>query len=186
MHLPNHLSLSAQSPSFVPFRFRYFTLCLVSRIASYFPVISDVHYMLLIFYTGGTGAMAYTLCQYYPNMKITVCELQSVIDCSHHFRPSSEDCPNQGNVSYVVGNFLQADLPKADLYILCRVLPDWPEEKVGLILSNAFKCLSPGNSFYCWRNYPHPPHGRFFWFKPPIPICKFLFSCTLSCKMFSF
>jgi len=93
---------------------------------------------------GGTGAMAYTLCQYYPNMKITVCELQSVMDVAHHFRPSLEDCPNQENVSYVAGDFLQPDLPKADLYILCRVLPDWPEEKVGLILSNAFKCLSPG------------------------------------------
>ena len=102
--------------------------------------------------------MAYTLCQYYPNMKITVCELQSVMDSAHHFRPSSEDCPNQGNVSYVVGNFLQPDLPKADLYILCRVLPDWPEEKVGLILSNVFKCLSPGISLYCSTNYPYPPH----------------------------
>ena len=119
--------------------------------------------MLLILYpAGGTGAMAYTLCQYYPNMKITVCELQSVMDVAYHFCPSSEDCPNQGNVSYVVGNFLQPDLPKADLYILSRVLPDWPEEKVGLILSNVFKCLSPGISLYCYRNYPYPPHERYF------------------------
>ena len=116
-----------------------------------------VHYTLLVLYPGGTGAMAYTLCQYYPTMKITVCELQSVMDSAHHFRPSSEDCPNQGNVSYVVGDFFQPDLPKADLYTLCHVLPDWPEEKVGLILSNAFKCLSPGISFCCLRNYPHPP-----------------------------
>ena len=49
--------------------------------------------------------MAYTLCRYYPNMKITVCELQSVMDSAHHFHRSSEDCPNQGNVSYVVGDF---------------------------------------------------------------------------------
>ena len=117
-----------------------------------------VHHFLFFLNPGGTGAMAYTLCQYYPNMKITVCELQSVMDSAHHFRPSSEDCPNQGNVSYVVGNFLQPDLPKADLYILCRVLPDWPEEKVGLILSNVFKCLSPGISLYCSTNYPYPPH----------------------------
>ena len=90
--------------------------------------------------------MAYTLCQYYPNMKITVCDLQSVVDSAHHFRPSSEDCPNQGNVSYAVGDFFQPDLPKADLFILCRVLHDWPEEKLSLILSNVFKCLSPGIS----------------------------------------
>ena len=88
--------------------------------------------------------MAYTLCQYYPNMKITVCELQSVMDSAHHFRPSSDDCPNQGNVSYVVGDFFQPDLPKADLYVLCRTLHDWSEHKVDLILSNVFKCLPSG------------------------------------------
>ena len=88
--------------------------------------------------------MAYTLCQYYPNMKITVCELQSVMDSAHHFRPSSEDCPNQGNVSYVVSDFFQPDLPKADLYVLCRILHDWTEDKVDLILSNVYKCLPSG------------------------------------------
>ena len=88
--------------------------------------------------------MAYTLCQYYPNMKITVCELQSVMDSAHHFRPPSEDCPNQGNVSYVVGDFFQSDLPKADLYVLCRILHDWTEDKVDLILSNVYKYLPSG------------------------------------------
>ncbi|KAL9973439.1 hypothetical protein ACROYT_G019901 [Oculina patagonica] len=95
---------------------------------------------------GGTGTMAYTLCQYYPTMKITVCELQSAVDLAHHFRPSSEDCPNQGNVSYVVGNFFHSDLPKADLYVLSRILHDWPEEKVDFILSNVFKSLPSGGS----------------------------------------
>ena len=92
--------------------------------------------------------MAYTLCQYYPSMKITVCDMQSVVDSAHHFRPSSEDCPNQANVSYVVGNFFQSDLPKADLYVLSRILHDWPEENVDLILSNAFKCLPSGTKSY--------------------------------------
>ncbi|KAJ7356252.1 hypothetical protein OS493_026007 [Desmophyllum pertusum] len=93
---------------------------------------------------GGTGSMAYTLCQYYPNMKITVCDLQSVVDSAYHFRPSLEDCPNQGNVSHVVGNFFQPDLPKADLYVMSRILHDWTKEKVDLILSNVFKCLPSG------------------------------------------
>jgi len=93
---------------------------------------------------GGTGAMAYTLCQYHPNMKITVCDRQSVVDSAHHFQPSLEECPNQANVSYVVGDFFQPDLPKAELYVLSRILVDWPEEKVNLILSNVFKCLPSG------------------------------------------
>ena len=123
-----------------------------------------VRYMLLFSYPGGTGAMAYTLCQYYPNMKITVCELQSVVDVANNFRPSSEDCPNQGNVSYVVGDFFQPNLPKADLYILCRVLHDWPEEKLDLILSNVFKCLSPGTDILFFV-----PVNIQFWFDCPPP-----------------
>ena len=78
------------------------------------------------------GTMAYTLCQYYPNMKITVCEVQSVVDSAHDFHPPLKDYPNQGNISYVVGNFFQADLPRADLYILSRILHDWPIEKWNL------------------------------------------------------
>ena len=100
--------------------------------------------MMMISYSGGTGAMVYTLCQYYPNMKITVCEMQSVVDSVHHFTPSLEDCANQPNVSFVVGDIFQPDLPKAELYVLSRILHDWPEEKVNLILSNVFKCLPSG------------------------------------------
>ena len=85
--------------------------------------------------------MAYTLCHYYPNMKITVFDLQSVVDSAHHFQPSSEDCPNQTNVSFVAGNFFLSDLPKAEMYVLSRILHDWPVEKMDVILSKVYNCL---------------------------------------------
>ena len=90
--------------------------------------------------------MAYTLCQYYPDAKISICDIQSVLDCASHFKPSLEDCPNQENVSFTVGDFFQPDLPKAHLYVLSRVIHDWPAEKVDVILSNVFKSLPSGNS----------------------------------------
>ena len=90
--------------------------------------------------------MAYTLCQYYPNMKITVCDLQSVVELAHHFQPTPEECPNQANVSCIVGDFFQADLPKAELYVLQRILPDWSADKIDLILTNVFTCLPSGMS----------------------------------------
>ena len=74
-----------------------------------------------LFLPGGTGILAYTLCQYYTNMKITVYDIQSVVDCPSHFKPSLEDCPNQDNVTFNVGDFFQPDLPKADLYV-CHAL----------------------------------------------------------------
>ena len=90
--------------------------------------------------------MAYTLCQYYPNMKITVCDLQSVVESAHHFQPTPEECPNQANVSYMVRDFFQADLPKDELYVLQRILHDWSADKIDSILTNLFTCLPSGMS----------------------------------------
>ena len=98
-------------------------------------------------YPGGVGTLAYALCQYNPQMKITVCDLQPVVSLTHHFRPSVEDCPNQANVSFMIGDFFKPEtLPKADLYVLSRILHDWPEEKVELILDNVFHCLPSGTT----------------------------------------
>ena len=79
-------------------------------------------------------------------MKITVCDLEPVVSLAHHFRPSVEACSNQANVSFAVGDFFKSEtIPKADLYVLSRVLHDWSEDKVDLILSNGYKCLPSGN-----------------------------------------
>lgn len=34
----------------------------------------------------------------------------------------------------VTGDFFEDELPKADLYILARILHDWPDEKVHVLL----------------------------------------------------
>ena len=92
------------------------------------------------------GTLAYALCQFYPEMKITVCDLEPAVSLAHHFRPSVEACPNQANVSFAVGDFFKPEtIPKADLYVLSHVLHDWSEDKVDLILSNVYKCLPSGN-----------------------------------------
>ena len=95
--------------------------------------------------TGGTGDVAYAASSVYPDMKITVLELPPVVRCSSHFRPCIEECPNQQNVTFVEGDFFEGPLPSADLYALTRILHDWSEEKVDVILSNIFKSLPSGN-----------------------------------------
>ena len=86
----------------------------------------------------GVGTLAYALCQYNPRMKITVCDLQPVVSLTHHFRPSVKDCPNQANVSFVVGDFFKSEtLPKADLYVLSRILHDWPKKKLKWFLTTS-------------------------------------------------
>ena len=115
-------------------------------------------------HAGGTGALSYTLSHYFPNMKITICECSSVVASAHHFQPSLEDCPNQGNVTFVVGDFFQPDLPKADLYVIMRVFHDWSDEEVKLILHNVSSCMSTGNLT--------TEASLFFSIKPPHVKCR--------------
>ena len=88
-------------------------------------------------------------------MKITVVDLQPVVSLAHHFRPSVEDCSNQVNVSFMIADFFKPEtLSKADLYVLSRILHDWSEEKIDLILSNVFHCLPSGKKKNNYAMYP--------------------------------
>ena len=80
----------------------------------------------------------------YPKMKITVVDLPIVVEESSHFRPPADKCPNQENVSFFAADFFTDKLPSADLYVLSRVLHDWGEDKINLLLAKVFKSLQPG------------------------------------------
>lgn len=45
------------------------------------------------------------------------------------------------------GDFFKDDLPKADLYILARILHDWSDEKLHVLLSKLSKMCTPGKCF---------------------------------------
>uniref|UniRef100_A0A673CNB0 Acetylserotonin O-methyltransferase-like n=1 Tax=Sphaeramia orbicularis TaxID=375764 RepID=A0A673CNB0_9TELE len=79
---------------------------------------------------GCTGAIAYELTKAHPEMSVTVFDLPEVVEMSEHFHPSHTD----NRVSFVAGDFFKDELPKADLYILARILHDWPDEKVHILL----------------------------------------------------
>lgn len=42
------------------------------------------------------------------------------------------------------GDFFKDDLPKAELYILARVLHDWSDEKLNILLSKVAEACTPG------------------------------------------
>ncbi|XP_039674769.1 probable bifunctional dTTP/UTP pyrophosphatase/methyltransferase protein isoform X2 [Perca fluviatilis] len=74
---------------------------------------------------GCTGAMAYEFTKAHPGLSVTVFDLPAVVEMSEHFLPLHTD----NRVSFVAGDFFKDELPKADLYILARILHDWPDEK---------------------------------------------------------
>ncbi|XP_031554554.1 acetylserotonin O-methyltransferase-like [Actinia tenebrosa] len=93
---------------------------------------------------GGTGNVAYAACMAYPNMKITVLDLPSVVQNAPHFRPSIHECPNQHNVTFVAGDFFEPTLPAADLYVLTHILHLFTDDKVDTLLANIFANLPSG------------------------------------------
>ncbi|CAN9497596.1 unnamed protein product [Ophioblennius macclurei] len=90
---------------------------------------------------GCTGAMAYEFTKVNPELSVTVFDLPTVVEMREHFQPENAD----DRVSFVSGDFFKDKLPKADLYILARILHDWPDDKVHILLSKiANACTSGG------------------------------------------
>ncbi|XP_023806588.1 N-acetylserotonin O-methyltransferase-like protein [Oryzias latipes] len=89
---------------------------------------------------GCTGAMAYEFTKAHPGMSVTVFDLPAVIEMREHFLPANSD----KKVSFVAGDFLKDDLPKADLYILARVLHDLTDEKLHVLLKKIAESASQG------------------------------------------
>uniref|UniRef100_A0A672PRN6 Acetylserotonin O-methyltransferase-like n=1 Tax=Sinocyclocheilus grahami TaxID=75366 RepID=A0A672PRN6_SINGR len=88
---------------------------------------------------GCTGAMAYEFTKAHPGLSVIVFDLPQVIEVRRHFQPKEND----DRVSFV-GGFFKDDLPKADLYILARILHDWSDEKLNVLLSKLSKMCTPG------------------------------------------
>ncbi|CAL8320086.1 unnamed protein product [Merluccius merluccius] len=91
---------------------------------------------------GCTGSMAHELAKAYPGLSVTVFDLPSVVEMSGSFCPPGAD----NRVSFVAGDFFKDKLPKADLYILARVLHDWTDEKVHALLSKVSDACTPGSA----------------------------------------
>ncbi|KFP04220.1 N-acetylserotonin O-methyltransferase-like, partial [Calypte anna] len=92
---------------------------------------------------GCTGALAHELIQMYPNLKVTVFDLPEVIANTSYFQPSGQHATP---VTFVSGDFFKDNLPEADLYILSRVLHDWPDEKIHVLLSKISAVCKPGSA----------------------------------------
>ncbi|XP_064502245.1 probable bifunctional dTTP/UTP pyrophosphatase/methyltransferase protein isoform X3 [Pseudopipra pipra] len=90
---------------------------------------------------GCTGALARELVQIYPNLKVTVFDLPEVLANISYFQPSGQ---HTAPVTFVSGDFFKDKLPEADLYILSRILHDWPDEKIHVLLSKISALCRPG------------------------------------------
>lgn len=88
---------------------------------------------------GCTGALARELAKEYPSSSVTVFDLPLVVEAAQkHFRLEDD------TVVFQSGDFFTGDIPSADLYVLARIIHDWPEEKCLTLLRKLHEACKPG------------------------------------------
>uniref|UniRef100_A0A9L0IKQ3 Acetylserotonin O-methyltransferase like n=1 Tax=Equus asinus TaxID=9793 RepID=A0A9L0IKQ3_EQUAS len=92
---------------------------------------------------GCTGALAHALAREYPRLRVTVFDLPEVLQHVAGFQP---DGPRTEQVSFLPGDIFEDSLPEADLYVVSRILRDWPDGKVHELLSRVARACKPGEA----------------------------------------
>lgn len=92
---------------------------------------------------GGTGHLAIAACERYGAMRGTVFDLPEAVE---HARPHIEASRAAARLSVHPGDFFTDPLPEADLYALGRILHDWSEEKIRLLLRRIHAALPAGGA----------------------------------------
>lgn len=90
---------------------------------------------------GATGHLACAACQRYPSMRATVYDLPETIGLATEIIGQTSVADR---VTAVGGDFFSDPLPEADLYAVGRILHDWSEEKIDLLLARIFGALPSG------------------------------------------
>jgi acetylserotonin N-methyltransferase len=72
----------------------------------------------------------------YPGLRAAVLDLPAAIEFAREFV--------DGRVELIAGDFFRDALPEADLYGLGRILHDWSEDKIRLLLARIHAALPPG------------------------------------------
>ncbi len=80
---------------------------------------------------GATGYLVIAACEKYPQLHGTVFDLPQVAALA---REQVELSKARNRIEIVAGDFFEDELPAADLYALGRILHDWREDKIDLLL----------------------------------------------------
>ncbi|MBC8007789.1 MAG: homocysteine methyltransferase, partial [Prolixibacteraceae bacterium] len=92
---------------------------------------------------GATGHLAIAACEKYPNMRATVFDLPEVLNVTSEYVAAAGLADR---IDLAGGDFFLDELPGGDLFALGRILHDWSEERVHLLLAKIYRCLPAGGA----------------------------------------
>jgi acetylserotonin O-methyltransferase len=87
---------------------------------------------------GATGHLALAAIEAYPGMSAAVFDLPAAIEFAGEF--------TNGKAGLIAGDFFADPLPPADLYAVGRILHDWNEAKIRLLLDKIHRALPSGGA----------------------------------------
>ncbi len=92
---------------------------------------------------GGSGRLAATLTSQYSNLGVVLFDLPQI--CAQAQDYLTPFPALNSRIEIFPGDFFRDDFPEGpDTIIMMRVLHDWPDDTVKLLLRKAFKALPPG------------------------------------------
>jgi acetylserotonin O-methyltransferase len=90
---------------------------------------------------GATGHFAIAACQRYPQLEAIVFDLPEAMPLAKEIVGES---PVGRRIVLAPGDFFKDSLPEADLFALGRILHDWSEDKILLLLGRIYERLPAG------------------------------------------
>ncbi len=92
---------------------------------------------------GATGHLAVAACKHHPSLRAVVFDLPEIVPIAKELVTATEVA---SRVEVVSGDFFKDTLPEADLYTLGRILHDWSEEKILILLQKIYDRLPAGGA----------------------------------------
>jgi acetylserotonin N-methyltransferase len=102
---------------------------------------------------GATGHLSISACRAYPNLSAVVFDLPLVGSLAQEYIAGAH---MDHRIRFVAGNFFSDPLPQADLYCLGRILHDWGDSKIDLLLGRMFDSLPSGGALLIAERLMNP------------------------------
>ena len=92
---------------------------------------------------GATGHLAVAACERFPLLRAEVFDFEPVIAFA---REQVALSPARGRIGFIAGDFFAGELPEADLFAVGRILHDWSEDKIRILLRKVYERLPAGGA----------------------------------------